>query len=56
MPCVEVVNEKGEVVWRSPEVEEPLVERFENLVKVVEFDTGQVLAAYELKPGESVRQ
>lgn len=55
MQVVEVVNEKGEVVWRSPAVEQPLIERFESLIKVVEFDSGQVIAAYELKPGETLR-
>ena len=54
MPIVEVRNAKGEVVWRSPEVAEPLVERFDRIVKVFELESGQVVATYELKDGEAV--
>ena len=54
MTVVQVKNAAGEVVWTSPEVEEPLVEAVEGRVKVFEFSTGQVVAVYELKPGETV--
>ena len=54
MATVQVKNTAGAVVWRSPEVDQPLVEVVENTVKVIEFDTGQVIATYPLKPGEQV--
>ena len=54
MPTVEVKNAQGAVVWKSPEVDQPLVEVVENTVKVIEFETGQVVATYALKAGERV--
>ena len=54
MAVVEVKNAAGAVVWKSPEVDQPLVEVVDNTVKVFEFDTGQVIATYSLKPGEQV--
>jgi hypothetical protein len=54
MSIVEVKNAQGAVVWKSPEVDQPLVEVVDNTVKVIEFETGQVVATYPLKPGERV--
>ena len=54
MAVIEVKSAAGAVVWRSPDVEEPLVEEVENTVKVIDFNTGQVIATYGLKPGEHV--
>ena len=54
MPTIEVKNAHGAVVWTSPELDQPLVEVVDNTVKVIEFETGQVLATYALKPGEKV--
>lgn len=52
MPVIEVKNQSGQTTWRSPDVAQPIVEVVENHVKVTDFDTGQVIATYQLKPGE----
>lgn len=54
MQIVEVADASGAIVWRSPEVEEPLVEVVEQVVRVADFNTGQVLATYKLKAGEQL--
>ena len=54
MAVVQVKNAAGALVWRSPEVEQPLIEVVENVVRVTELGTGQVIATYPLKPGEEV--
>jgi hypothetical protein len=54
MSTVEVKNAQGAVVWTSPEVDQPLVEVVDGTVKVIEFETGQVVATYPLKLGERV--
>jgi hypothetical protein len=51
---VEAKDAAGKVVWTSCEVEQPLVEVVENVVRVTEFETGQVVDTYQLKPGERV--
>ena len=56
MAVVEVRNAAGTVVWTSCEVEQPLVEVVDNIVRVTEFETGQVVDTYPLKPGERVKQ
>ncbi len=52
MAVIEVKNAAGKTVWTSPEVEVPLVEEVDSTIKVFDFNTGQVLDAYVLKPGE----
>jgi hypothetical protein len=52
--AVQVKDAAGKVVWTSCEVEQPLVEVVENVVRVTEFGTGQVVDTYALKPGEKV--
>jgi hypothetical protein len=52
--AVQVKNAAGAVVWTSCEVEQPLVEVVDSVVRVTEFDTGQVVDTYALKPGEGV--
>ena len=54
MAAVRVRNAAGTVVWTSAEVEQPLVEVVDGVVRVTELETGQVLDTYSLKPGESV--
>jgi hypothetical protein len=54
MAVVEVRDASGAIVWQSPEVNEPIVEVIERVVRVTDFDTGQVLGTYNLKPGEEV--
>jgi hypothetical protein len=54
--AVQVKDAAGKVVWTSCEVDQPLVEVVENVVRVTEFETGQVVDTYRLKPGESVSQ
>lgn len=54
MAVIEVRNAQGTVVWTSPEADELMYETVDNTVKVIEFDTGQVIATYALKPGEQV--
>lgn len=54
MSAVQVRDAAGKVVWTSCEVERPLIEVVDNVVRVTEFDTGQVVDTYPLKPGERV--
>ena len=54
MSIVQVRNAAGTIVWASCEVEQPLVEVVENVVRVTELETGQVIATYALRPGEQV--
>lgn len=54
MPMVEVRDASGAIVWQSVEVDEPIVEVVERVVRVTDFDTGQVLGTYNLKPGEEI--
>jgi hypothetical protein len=54
MPSVEVRNARGDVVWRSAEVEEPIIEVVERVVRVTDLNTGQVLGTYQLKPDEEL--
>lgn len=56
MTVVQVKNAAGTVVWTSCEVEQPLIEVVQNVVRVTEFATGQVVDTYALKPGERVSQ
>jgi hypothetical protein len=54
MPVVEVRDASGAIVWQSVEVDEPIVEVVERVVRVTDFDTGQVLGTYSLKSGEEI--
>ncbi|MSQ70381.1 MAG: hypothetical protein EXR27_03685 [Betaproteobacteria bacterium] len=54
MAVIEILDVAGAVVWTSPEGDELLYETVDNTVKVIEMNTGQVIAAYHLKPGERV--
>ena len=54
MAVIRVRNAAGAIVWTSCEVEQPLVEVVENVVRVTEMDTGQVVDTYPLKPGEQL--
>lgn len=54
MPIVEVADPSGTIVWRGPEVAEPLIEVVERVVRVTDLATGQVLATYRLKAGEQL--
>jgi hypothetical protein len=54
MAVIEIKDAAGAVVWTSPEAEELMYETVDNTVKVIEFETGQVIATYALKPGERV--
>lgn len=54
MAVVEVRDPSGAIVWQSPAVDEPIVEVIERVVRVTDFDTGQVLGTYSLKPGEEL--
>lgn len=54
MPAVEVRNSSGAIVWRSVEVEEPIVEVVDRTVRVTDLQTGQILATYDLKTDEQV--
>jgi hypothetical protein len=56
MKAVQVKDAAGKVVWTSCDVEQPLVEVVQNVVRVTEFETGQVVDTYALKPGERVSQ
>jgi hypothetical protein len=56
MTAVQVKDAAGKVVWTSCDVEQPLVEVVQNVVRVTEFATGQVVDTYALKPGERVSQ
>lgn len=49
-----VKDAQGNVVWTSPDVDPPIVEVVDGAVKVTDFDTGEVVAAYRLKPGEKL--
>jgi hypothetical protein len=52
--AVQVKNAAGKVVWTSCQLEQPLVEVVDNVVRVTEFNTGQVVDTYALQPGERV--
>ncbi len=54
MAVIEVRNAAGALVWTSPEADELMHETVDNTVKVIEFETGQVIATYALQPGEHV--
>jgi hypothetical protein len=56
MTAVQVKDAAGKVVWTSCDVEQPLVEVVQNVVRVTEFETGQVVDTYALKSGERVSQ
>lgn len=54
MPTVDVRDAAGVVVWESPDVDDPIVEVVGRIVRVTNLQTGEVLATYELKPGEKL--
>jgi hypothetical protein len=54
MTVIEIRDAAGTIVWTSPEAGEVMYETVDNTVRVTEFDTGQVIATYALKPGEQV--
>jgi hypothetical protein len=54
MPVVEVRDASGAIVWQSVEVDVPIVEVVERVVRVTDFDTGQVLGTHSLKSGEEI--
>lgn len=54
MARIEVENDRGEVVWRSPDIESPIVEQILGEIRVVDMDTSQVVASYRLAPGERI--
>lgn len=54
MEWLEVRNEKGELVWKSPEVETMAIDRVGNTVKVIDLSTSQVHGGHIVRPGELV--
>lgn len=54
MAGVEVSDSAGAIVWRSPDVEQTIVEVVERVVRVTDFNTGLVVATYALKAGEQL--
>ncbi len=54
MEWVEVRDAKGELVWKSPELEHCGIDQVGDTVKVFDLDSSQIVAGYILMPGQRV--
>lgn len=54
MEWVEVRNQQGATVWKSPEVVKLAIDRVENTIKILDLDTSQMLGSYIVRSGESI--
>ena len=54
MAWAEVQNQKGETVWRGPDVEILAVETAGGMVKILDVNTSLVIDSHRLSPGDKV--
>jgi hypothetical protein len=51
---VAVVDAEGNIVWTSPDLNEVVVERVGDLIRVIELESSRIVAVYHMRPGEQM--